>query len=249
MKKYTVKQLAKEAKITVRTLHYYDQINLLNPSQRNPKGYCLYNFQDKLKLQQILFFKKLGLPLSQIKSTLQDPNYNPYQNLKEIHKNLKQKLNSYQNLLNNLEKTIQNFNPDHMSHDLYEGFPDETKKHRQEAIQRWGDKVIQSEKKLAKLTPQQRKDLIQEGKDIATQLGKSLQAQNPANSSQTQSLIKKYHQHMNQFYDCTLDIFSGLGEMYVQDPRFTKYYEEIQTGLAEYVNQAIQYYIQNSTQN
>lgn len=243
MKNYTVKQLAREAKVTVRTLHYYDQINLLTPSFRSQKGYRLYNFQDKLKLQQILFYKELGLSLKQIKDHIHDPNYDPYQTLQEIYKELQSKVNSYQNLLNTLEKTIHNFNPKHMTHDLYDGFPEETKKHRQEAIQRWGDKVIQSEKKLAKLTPNQRKDLIQEGKDIAIQLGKSLQTQNLASSIPTQDLIKKYHQHMNQFYECTPEIFSRLGEMYVQDPRFTKYYEDIAPGLANYINQAIQHYV------
>lgn len=243
MKKYTVNQLAKEAKITVRTLHYYDQINLLKPSQRSDKGYRLYDFQDKLKLQQILFYKEIGLSLNQIKTQFDNPNYDPYQTLKAQKKEIEQKLYSYKKLLKTLEKTIKNFNPNQMSHDLYEGLPDETKKHRQEAIQRWGDKVIQSENNLSKLTPKQKEGLIQEGKDIANKLGEALKQNKQFNSQNTQDLIKSYHKHMQNFYDCTPEIFKNLGQMYVDDPRFTKYYEDITPGLANYVNQAIQYYV------
>jgi DNA-binding transcriptional MerR regulator len=247
MKNQTVKQLASKAKVSVRTLHYYDQIGLLNPSSRSPKGYRLYSFQDQLKLQQILFFKELNFPLKEIKQLITNPNFNPEETLIKHRVAIKQKITSYKDLLNTLNKTIKNYNQKNMTHDLYEGFsPEEAKQYRQEAIQKWGDKVAESKKKLSRLSKQEFQNLKAEGVQIATDISILMSQNKPANSSETQAKIREYHHHMQNYYDCTLQIFQGLGQMYVQDPRFKKYYEDIQKGLAKYISQAIQIYTSNS---
>jgi DNA-binding transcriptional MerR regulator len=75
MKAYTVSQLAGMAGVSVRTLHHYDQIGLLVPSARTAAGYRLYQEQDLLRLQQILFYKELDLPLAEIARILDDPGF------------------------------------------------------------------------------------------------------------------------------------------------------------------------------
>lgn len=246
MKNQTVKQLALKAKVSVRTLHYYDQIDLLNPTSRSPKGYRLYSFQDQLKLQQILFFKELGVPLKDIKVLINNPAFNPIKTLKKHRSAITTKIQSYKNLLNTLDKTIKNYNPNKMSHDLYEGFsPEEAKQYRDEAIQRWGDQVTKSEKKLSKLSKAEFQALKQEGLQIVKDLSLLMKKDQPVNSPETQAKIKEYHDHMQNYYNCTLTIFQNLGEMYVQDARFTKYYEDIAKGLAKYISQAIQIYTSN----
>ena len=81
MKAYTVSQLAKMAGVSVRTLHHYDHIGLLKPSRRTEAGYRLYERQDLLRLQQILFFKELDLPLSEIRGILDDPGFDQIESL------------------------------------------------------------------------------------------------------------------------------------------------------------------------
>ena len=87
MRAYTVSQLAKMAGVSVRTLHHYDHIGLLKPSSRTSAGYRLYGEQDLLRLQQILFFKELDLPLHEVKDILDDAGFDQVQAL-ENHRRL-----------------------------------------------------------------------------------------------------------------------------------------------------------------
>ena len=75
MKGYTVKQLAKVAGISVRTLHHYDVIGLLKPVARTEAGYRLYAEKELLRLQQILFYKELDFPLKEIIEILDNPDF------------------------------------------------------------------------------------------------------------------------------------------------------------------------------
>ena len=75
MKAYTVGRLARMAGVSVRTLHHYDQIGLLKPSHRTGAGYRVYREQDLLRLQQILFFRELDVPLDQVRDILDDPGF------------------------------------------------------------------------------------------------------------------------------------------------------------------------------
>src|SRR5512136_2331510 len=84
---YTVQQLARLAGVSVRTLHHYDHIGLLAPSARTAAGYRLYGAADLLRLQQILFFKELDLPLDEIQDILDDPDFDQIEAL-ESHKRL-----------------------------------------------------------------------------------------------------------------------------------------------------------------
>jgi len=70
---FTVGELAKLTGITVRTLHHYDEIGLVQPSDRSRAGYRLYAEADVLRLQQVLLYRELGLPLDQIAAVLDDP--------------------------------------------------------------------------------------------------------------------------------------------------------------------------------
>lgn len=72
---YTVKAAADFAGITVRTLHHYDEIGLLKPSRLSPSGYRLYTMDDLERLQQIMFFRELGLDLRAIKDILSSPDF------------------------------------------------------------------------------------------------------------------------------------------------------------------------------
>ena len=75
MKTLTVKKLAEISGVSVRTLHYYDQIGLLRPSVRTEKKYRLYGNDELLRLQQILFFRELDFPLKDILEMMDEPNY------------------------------------------------------------------------------------------------------------------------------------------------------------------------------
>ena len=81
-----INEVAKLSGVTVRTLHYYDQIGLLHPSETTDAGYRIYNAKDLETLQQILFFKELDFPLSDIKEIMSSEGYDRH----DIHTPKKQ---------------------------------------------------------------------------------------------------------------------------------------------------------------
>src|SRR5512132_4642698 len=71
----TVSQLAKLAGVSVRTLHHYDEVDLVRPSARSEAGYRLYEHADLERLQQVLFFRELGFPLEEIGRIVRSPDF------------------------------------------------------------------------------------------------------------------------------------------------------------------------------
>jgi len=106
MKAYTISQLAKMAGVSVRTLRHYDQIGLLKPSSRTEAGYRLYERQDLLRLQQILFFRELDFPLSEIQDILDDPAFDQVQALEGHRRRLERRMARLTQLLRTLDKTL-----------------------------------------------------------------------------------------------------------------------------------------------
>ena len=100
---YTVKQLGDLAGVSGRTLRYYDQIDLLKPTMVNESGYRIYGPREVDRLQQILFYRELGVDLSTIKDLLDSPDFNERDALREHHKQLLEKRKQLDLLLRNVE--------------------------------------------------------------------------------------------------------------------------------------------------
>ena len=99
-----ISEVAKLTGITVRTLHYYDEIGLLKPSEITEAGYRLYSREDLEILQQILFFRELDFPLSQIKEIMNNPNYDKEEALKKQKELLIQQRQRIEGLIKLIEK-------------------------------------------------------------------------------------------------------------------------------------------------
>ncbi len=148
---YTVKKLAEMAGVSVRTLHHYDETGLLKPAERTNAGYRLYGEDELLRLQQILFYKELDFPLKKIAEILESPRFDKVAALKQHKIALKNRRTRLDTLLSTVDKTISKIEEDTiMSYEeLYEGFPKEkAEAWRNEAIEKWGDAVYQSEEYL-----------------------------------------------------------------------------------------------------
>lgn len=248
MSTYTVKQLSTLAGVSVRTLHHYDQIGLLKPERRSESGYRYYGRQELLRLQQILFFKEMDLPLGQIREILDDPIFDLLESLQGHRKQIRQRITRLHTLLSTIDKTILELkNKKEMITDkeLYEGFSEEqAKTYRQEAIHRWGqEKVDEVENRLKKLSRGEWKDIKQEGEEV-TKLLAELMDHQPANTL-VQKAIGQYHRHLNNFYEVSEERYRALSDMYVQDDRFRAHYEKYRIGLAEFIRQAIHIYCDN----
>ena len=242
---YSVKQLADIAGVSPRTLHYYDQIGLLYPSAYEDNGYRQYQEAEVYRLQQILFYKELGLELKDIKAILDRPDFDPLQALEEHKTALESKATRLLSLIDTVEATISHLKGEHPMSDksLFKGWSEEQQKeYEQEAMQTYDpQKVKQSQQRWSSYTKEQRASVMDEGNRIFTEMI-GLMEQGPEAQS-VQALVKAYQDYITaSFYDCTPEIIGGLGQAYVQDPRFKANFDQMQPGLAEFASEAFQHY-------
>ena len=153
-REFSVKELASLSGISARTLHYYDQIDLLKPSVRSSAGYRQYGEKELLKLQQILFYRELDFPLKEIKALLDSPEFDLIKSLEEQKEALQQRSDRLQTLMQTIDQTIDDLKQGNMLdyETLYEGLPaDKAAAYREEAKENWGKAFEKSENHLRKM--------------------------------------------------------------------------------------------------
>jgi DNA-binding transcriptional MerR regulator len=249
VERYSVKKLAGMAGVSVRTLHLYDQIGLLKPSIRTEKKYRYYGRAEALRLQQILFYKALGMPLKEIADILDDPQFDPVQSLENHKKVLLQKKEQLSTLLNTIDKTIDHLKNETMlsTEELYKGMPKEAATTwREEAVQKWGDAVERSENHLRKKSKQEFEQL----KQAAGQNWMHLQSlvQEDATGEKVQAAIREHYELIREFWgtagspDKQAEAYAGLGELYVSDERYTMADGKPNPEFAQFMNTAMKYF-------
>ncbi len=248
MEVLTVQKLAKMAGISVRTLHHYDNIGLLKPVRRGDSGYRYYGKEELLRLQQILFFKELGLPLQLIQQILDEPEFDTIDALLYHKKQLKQHIKRYQTLLHTIDNTIDNLkNNKKMSNydELYKGFPaTEAAAWEQEVVEKYGrDKLEESKQKINAMTKAGLKAVQEESEEIYRQLAHAMNL--PPSHTEVQMLVHKHFGFMQNFFSCPVATYRGIGKLYVEDSRYTAFFERYRQGLAVFVHDAIQVYCDN----
>lgn len=248
MKKYTVQQLSEMAGTSVRALHHYDEIGLLKPHSRSEKGYRYYTREQLLQLQQIMLYRELEVPLKEIAVLLQNESHDIIKAL-EVHKiSLIEKIERVGTLLNTIDKTIEllkNKQPKMTDEELYEGFSKEKVADvRKEVKERWGeDELLQTEERLKQMDRQQWTDVKEEGDEINRLLADLIEL--PVDHILVQKAIEQHYKHMNRFYKVSKERYIGLGNMYVDDERFTEYYDKYTEGLSVFIRDAILVFCKN----
>ena len=240
-----VSEVAKLTGVTVRTLHYYDEIGLLKPSKVTEAGYRLYSNADLEILQQILFFRELDFSLSDIREIMLNPTYsreNALQNHREL---LLQKRKHINGLISLVDKTLKGDND--MSFKQFDTteIKNARKEYAAEAKQRWGksDAYTEYEEKVSAYDDPQWKLLNGEGSYILREFGENRHL-DPA-SKEAQALVKKWQEFITvNFYNCTKAILSCLGEMYIGDDRFTQNIDRYGQGTALFMATAIEIFCQ-----
>jgi len=247
MSTYSISQLATLAGVSVRTLHHYDAIGLLQPAGRSSGGYRLYNQHQVLQLQQILMFRELEYPLAQIQQIMQQPDYDLTHCLRQQQRLLAERIADLQRLQQMLDSAIQQQESGQMttSSQLFNHFSQATL--REEAVSRWGETEIrQSEQQLAQLSTAQQQELAQEGERIARGLAQCLHL--PADAAEVQLWAVRQHQWLQHYGPCSLQRLEMLGDLYVSDARFQVYYDKFGTGTALLMRDALHWYVASQTQ-
>jgi DNA-binding transcriptional MerR regulator len=244
---YTIGKAADMAHVSVRTLHYYDAIGLLNASYETGSGYRLYADRDLELLQELLFFGSFGFPLAQIKAIVQSPAFDWREALEAHRTALVERRKAVEVLLAAVDHTIEATDKGETmdTTTMFDAFDERAlEEHRtkcaEEAQRQWGatDAWAESQRRTSAYTKEDWKRIRREGAAINEGLA-ALMGRSPSHLD-VQALAKRFHEYLNSnFYTCSLEMLSGLGDTYVSDPRFTATYDKMRAGLAVFLRDAI----------
>lgn len=244
---YTVKQLSELADVTIRTLHYYDEIGLLKPTQVGTNGYRYYDDDGLLRLQQILFYREIGLELMQIKEILDSPDFDLVAALRSHRAVLQERSRRLQKLISTVDSTIMHLagEVDMSKKRMFEAFSDEKQKYyeRLARLQYGADIVNASIKRWNSYTQAEREAIGEEGNQIYFDLVDALEAGKAPGSAEVQAIMQRWHSHLGYFYEPTLDILRGLGETYNSQPDFIANFKKLHPDLPDYLSAAVAQYV------
>ncbi|WP_328955769.1 MerR family transcriptional regulator [Kitasatospora purpeofusca] len=241
----TVGAVARIAKVTVRTLHHYDEIGLLSPRGRTPAGYRRYDEADLGRLQRILFYRELGFPLEEIAAVLDDDSVSPSEHLRRQHQLLTDRIAHLQKLAAAVEHAMEaekmgiQLTPEEKFELFGEHYREEWET---EAEQRWGSTGAwaESQRRTGGYGKADWERIKAEGDALNARLVEAFTAGEPADGGPATGLAEEHRQQITgNFYECGHEMHCCLAEMYVADPRFTAVYEQLAPGLARWLHDAI----------
>jgi DNA-binding transcriptional MerR regulator len=241
----TVGAVARMSGVTVRTLHHYDEVGLLRASRRSDAGYRRYDDADLDRLQRILFYRELGFGLDDIRTVMTDGDADAIGHLRRQHAMLLDRIGRLKRMVIAVEKAMEahtmgiSLTPEERLEVFGDFDPDA---HAAEAEERWGGTEMyrQSQRRVARYTKADWQQLKAEATEYGERLVSAMRAGKPADSVEAMDAAEAHRQHISRwFYDCTYEIHRGLGQLYVDDPRFTATYEKAAPGLAAYLRDAI----------
>ncbi len=242
--KLQIKEFAELTGVSVRTLHYYDEIGLLRPSFVDEQnGYRFYDETSLERMQEILFYRELDFSLKSIAESLASPTYDKQKVLAEQKRLLTLKKDRLTRLIAALEQAEKG----EITMSAFENSEYETarQQYEDEAKQRWGNTEAykESQSKTAEYSKDKWNDVLAGMNGIFTEFAECKKCGEGADSDAAQRLVKKLQDYITaNFYNCTDDILAGLGQMYVCDERFKNNIDNNGTGTAENVSEAIKIY-------
>jgi DNA-binding transcriptional MerR regulator len=247
---YTIQKLGNLAGVSTRTLRYYDEIGLLKPARTNSSGYRIYGRREVDLLQQILFYRELGLSLEDIRSIVTDPGFDGTRALREHRNQLLDKRKQLDALIANVEKTIASHEGriSMQDQEKFEGFKkqlieENERKYGREIREKYGeDKVEKSNQKLMNMTQEEYAKVTQLENEVKVALAEAMKTGDPA--GELAQKAADLHKQWLTFYwnEYSKEAHAGLAQMYVDDERFKAYYDKDQPGAAEFLRDAIQIY-------
>ncbi len=239
---YTVGELSSLSGITVRTLHYYDEIGLLEPSGRTAAGYRLYENGDVLRLHRILCFRELGLALEEVAAAIDDEDRRG-EILRRHREVLVTKRARIDAMLASLDAHLDT--ADTMPHPekmqtLFDGF--DPSQYDDEVQQRWGDTAAykQSVRRTKRYTKADWERYKAEAKANEEKLLALMVAGKSVTDAAVRAAVEEHRMLIDRwFYPCSVSMHKRLGAMYVTDFRFTEHFHRIAPGYAQYLCDAI----------
>ena len=247
---YTVQKLGRLAGISTRTLRYYDEIGLLKPAKVNSSGYRIYGQKEVDRLQQILFYRELGISLDRIKEIVTSPSFDGAIALREHREQLLDRRRQLDALIANVDKSIalSEGRITMTDREKFEGFKqkmidENEQKYGAEIRAKYGDDTVnKSNEKLKNMTQEQHNEVTRLASEVIAVLGEAIQTGDPA-SDVAQRAADLHKQWLTYYWsEYSKEAHAGVAQMYVDDERFRAYYDNHYPGAAEFLRDAIHIY-------
>lgn len=245
---YTIQELSRLSGVTTRALRWYDKIGLLTPSGRTEGGYRRYGPAEVDRLQDILYYRALGVKLARVKAILDDPSYDRLTVLRSHLAVLEEEQERVQRLIDSVRETIQTQERDEIMNDekKFEAFKHQSVEEKErlygaEAREKYGDaEVDASNARIMGLTHEQYEEYERLTGEILEKLSAAVTAgadPTGAVGREITALHYRWLTVMGDKYDIQRQ--RGLVELYVQDERFTAYYDQERPGCAQFLRDAV----------
>ena len=245
---YTINQLAKLAGVSTRTLRYYDQCGLLPPKTVRSNGYRIYGETEVNRLQQILFYRELGVELSEIGRILAEKDFDGLSALQSHLSALREKRARLDRLIGNVQTSISAMKgeAEMTDEEKFEGFKeklisDNEQEYGGEIREKYGDEAVgRSNAKLKNMTKEQYDELEALTQELNNTLKAAFEQGDPGGELAQKACA--LHKRWLCFYwdHYSKEAHRGVAQMYVDDPRFTAYYDAIVPGCAVFLKDAVQ---------
>ncbi len=246
---YQINQLAELSGVSTRTLRYYHQIGLLPPQRVEATGYRVYSEEQADLLQQILFYREMGVSLADIKQILHAPGFQPLGALTRHLDALQQKKQRIERLIATVEKTIAHQKGEYSmsSKEKFEAFKqklvdDNMEKYGDEIIERYGKEEVEaSNRKLLGKTKEEMAEMTRLEQAVKDKLTEALATGDPT-SAAAKALVELHKQWLLCSWPAShysVEAHKGLAQMYLDDPRFAAYYDAQSEGATRFLRDAI----------
>jgi DNA-binding transcriptional MerR regulator len=241
---YQVKDVARITGVSVRTLHHYDAIGLLVPGARTAAGYRLYTDADLLRLQQILIGRELGLPLEEIRRSLDDPRFDHRAALLDQRQRLRERARQAEAMMRAIDAALAAFDGSATGEttmaDLFDGF--DPSRYDEEVRQRWGgtEAFAESEARTRRYTPDDWHTLQAEQGAVYAAAVAAMTAGKTTSSVEVMDIAERHRLSIDRwFYPCSHTMHEGLASMYESDDRFRENIDKHGAGLTMFLVEAI----------
>lgn len=244
---FTVKQLSRLAGVTPRTLRYYDEIGLLKPSLVGDNGYRYYGDEALVRLQQIMLYRELDMPLENIKTIMGRRDFDVLSALESHQSELHKRAARIERLIATVDLTINHLKgKNEMSQKQYfEGFSDEQQaEYEKEAMRMYDPETVKaSNKKWKAYTAAEKQRIGEEGNAVYESFLLAM-PKGPA-SPEAQASVERWRRHMEYFWVPDEEQLLGLANGYNDDPRFKTRFDRIHPDLAAFIREAVSEYVKN----
>jgi MerR family transcriptional regulator, thiopeptide resistance regulator len=242
---YTVNKLSKLAGVSVRTLHYYDEIGLLKPDAIRSNGYREYGDEAVLKLQQILFYRELDLSLEDIKGMVSRPDFDAVAALETHRVSLQGRAARLERLIQTVADTLLHMKglKEMSPKQLFTAFSDEEQeKYAKEAELKYAPAIVkESNRRYKALSAAEKSRIAEEGNAAYAAIVAAIPF-GPA-SPQAQAGVELWRKQMDYFWTPKMEQLLALAEMYSADQRFKANFDKVDPRLAEFMNEAVGVYV------